>query len=296
MKWVRRILIGLLTVVVVLVAALWLTTFHPRAVRAEAITCQDDAPILQPGQVLEVMSWNVQYMAGKGYVFCYDLLDESGPDERPSPASIAATSTRSPASSTMTRPTLSSSRKSTTALRGPTVRTSWPACWTCSPATTPVPRAPSTGKRWRPAPPHHRRGRHEAVDHLPLPDRRGTRHHLPIMPADPLTEQLRLRRAILEVRLPTEGNADLVLLNTHLDAFAQGTDTMQQQVAPRQRSRARPSAAETRGCSVAISTSCHRAPIRNLREVQRVYYEPDSELAVLTDIYPCVPRSRRRTA
>ncbi|MDR9450303.1 MAG: endonuclease/exonuclease/phosphatase family protein, partial [Acidimicrobiia bacterium] len=77
----RRILIGLLAVVVLLVAAVWLTTFHPRSVRTEAVDCPEDARTLRPGQSVEVMSWNVQYMAGKGYVFWYDLFDESGPDE-----------------------------------------------------------------------------------------------------------------------------------------------------------------------------------------------------------------------
>ena len=48
MKWVRRILIGLVGVVVVLAAAVWLTTFHPRAVRAEAVTCPTTTPACSP--------------------------------------------------------------------------------------------------------------------------------------------------------------------------------------------------------------------------------------------------------
>ena len=95
MRWVRRILIGVIVLVVVLVvvlaATIRLTTFHPPQVAAQDVTCAEDAPELHTGQAVKVMSWNVQYMAGKDYVFWYDLLDESGPDERPSPQAITAT-------------------------------------------------------------------------------------------------------------------------------------------------------------------------------------------------------------
>jgi endonuclease/exonuclease/phosphatase family metal-dependent hydrolase len=57
------------------------------------------------------------------------------------------------------------------------------------------------------------------------------RHQLALIPADPVSTQFGLKRAVLEARLPVEGGKDLVVLNTHLDAFAQGTDTMQRQVA-----------------------------------------------------------------
>jgi hypothetical protein len=65
-------------------AAIRLTTFHPPAVASEAVVCPADAPELTPGQAVKVLSWNIQYLAGKDYVFWYDLFDESGPDDRPS--------------------------------------------------------------------------------------------------------------------------------------------------------------------------------------------------------------------
>lgn len=51
------------------------------------------------------------------------------------------------------------------------------------------------------------------------------------MPGDPLSQQFNLKRAILEARLPVAGHGDFVALNTHLDAFAQGSVTMGRQVA-----------------------------------------------------------------
>ena len=58
-----------------------------------------------------------------------------------------------------------------------------------------------------------------------------TRYQLAQMPSDILTRQFDIRRAILETRLPVAGSSPLVVLNTHLDAFAQGSDTMERQVA-----------------------------------------------------------------
>ena len=40
---------------------------------------------------LKVMTWNVQYLAGKRYVFWYDLPGGDGPDTRPSSEDLATT-------------------------------------------------------------------------------------------------------------------------------------------------------------------------------------------------------------
>ena len=291
MKWVRRTLIGLLGLVVLLAAAVWLTTFHPRSVRTEAVTCPTTTPALQPGQSLEVMSWNVQYMAGKDYVFWYDLFDESGPDERPSPGSITATfdevvrviADESPDVILLQEVDDGASRtdgedqlERLLGLLGDDYACSasafyWKALF------VPHPRIMgsagmklSTISRYR-------------IDEA-------TRHQLPIMPSDPLTQQFNFRRAILEVRLPVEGGTDLVVLNTHLDAFAQGTDTMQQQVALTKGLIDDLGAA---GNPWVLGGDFNLLPpgqqFDSLPADQRVYYESDSELAVLTDTYPSVP-------
>ncbi len=291
MKWVRRILIGLLTLVVVLVAAVWLTTFHPRSERAEAITCPEGTPTLQPGQTLEVMSWNVQYMAGKGYVFWYDLFDESGPDERSSPEATTATfeevarviADESPDVVLLQEVDDGASRTDgedqLERLLG-----LLPDDYACS----------ASALYWKAVFVPHPRIMGSAGMKLSTISRyridEATRYQLPIMPSDPLTQQFNFRRAILEVRLPVEGGSDLAVLNTHLDAFAQGTDTMQQQVALAKGLLGDLTAA---GDPWVFGGDFNLLPpgpqFANLPADQRVYYEPDSELAVLTDIYPSVP-------
>ena len=290
-KWVRRILTGLLAVVVVLVAAVWLTTFHPRSVRAEAVTCPENAPSLQPGQSLEVMSWNVQYMAGKGYVFWYDLFDESGPDERPSPLAITATFEEVARVITEESPDVILLQEvddgaSRTDREDQLARLlgMLPDDYACS----------ASALYWKALFVPHPRIMGSAGMKLSTISRyridAATRHQLAIMPSDPLTRQFNFRRAILEVRIPVAGGAELVALNTHLDAFAQGTDTMQQQVALAKGllddlSRA--------GNPWVIGGDFNLLPpgpqYENLPPDQRVYYAANSELAVLTDAYPSVP-------
>jgi len=67
------------------------TAFNPAAIQPERVFRNGSEPLLEPGQKVKIMSWNVQYMAGKNYMFFYDLLDGSGPDRRPSAEDITST-------------------------------------------------------------------------------------------------------------------------------------------------------------------------------------------------------------
>ncbi len=64
-------------------------SWHPDNKKALAVSCTAQAPVLVAGQPLKAMTWNVQYLAGKRYVFWYDMADGSGKDERPTPEDMA---------------------------------------------------------------------------------------------------------------------------------------------------------------------------------------------------------------
>ncbi|QRY81288.1 endonuclease/exonuclease/phosphatase family protein [Pseudomonas sp. PDNC002] len=86
----RRILFLLFIVLLLAVtAAAWLLAWHPAEREPVAAQCRVPAPQLQPGQALKVMTWNVQYLAGKRYIFWDDLPDTTGPDDSPSAEDIA---------------------------------------------------------------------------------------------------------------------------------------------------------------------------------------------------------------
>src|SRR5262245_28371903 len=85
----RFALLSLSVLAAGLVALIYALTWHPAAREATPAACLAEAPQLQPGQALKVMTWNLQYLAGKRYVFYDDLPDGEGPDERPTPEDLA---------------------------------------------------------------------------------------------------------------------------------------------------------------------------------------------------------------
>ena len=92
---IKRILLWVIgsvgAIIILFLVLVWFTTYHPDEMQQESVTCSKQAPVLKPGQSLKVLSWNVQYMAGKNYFFYYDALDTPGPDERPSAEDVGAT-------------------------------------------------------------------------------------------------------------------------------------------------------------------------------------------------------------
>jgi len=67
----------------------YLTTFHPDAIEDEAIISSAVAPKLRPGQQLKILSWNLQFLAGRprpGNNFFFD----GGSDPWPSLQTVMA--------------------------------------------------------------------------------------------------------------------------------------------------------------------------------------------------------------
>ena len=86
----RLTLFGLLLAALLLIVIQQMT-WRPAARESAQTSCNPEvaAKSLVPGQALKVMTWNIQYLAGKRYVFWYDMADGSGPDERPTPEDLA---------------------------------------------------------------------------------------------------------------------------------------------------------------------------------------------------------------
>lgn len=80
-RLLRYTLLGLLMVVGLAGVMIYNLTWRPEAREVLPVSCSTRAPTLTPGQALKVMTWNVQYLAGKRYVFWNDLAN--GTDESP---------------------------------------------------------------------------------------------------------------------------------------------------------------------------------------------------------------------
>ncbi len=291
MTWPRRILAAMVALLLVLAVTIRLTTFHPPAIATQDVACADDTPSLEPGQDLTVMTWNIQYLAGKDYVFFYDLLDGSGPDTRPEPAAIARTLDEVVRVLEDVDPDVvllqevdDGAKRTDGADQLQLILDELATTYACH----------ASALYWRAAFVPHPSILGSVGMKLSTISRfqidEATRYDLARIPSDPLTRQFDLRRAILETRLPVAGGQDVVVLNTHFDAFAQGADTMQQQVAQaKELVDGLTRADEPWILGGDLNLLPPGRQYDDLGPVQRSYYSPQSELSVLTDAYPAVP-------
>ena len=56
MVWILH---GLGLMLGLLIVLIWAITFHPADTQAEKVVCSENAPWLQPGQTLKVLTYNV---------------------------------------------------------------------------------------------------------------------------------------------------------------------------------------------------------------------------------------------
>jgi len=290
-KWVVRILGALVILLVLLFAAVWLTTFHPAAIQDEPVDCTQAAPTLMPGQSLKLMAWNVQFMAGKNYVFFSDLPAGYAPDERPSPEDITKTLGEVARVIRAENPDVVLLQE----VDDGAARTDYEdQLARLLPLLPPEYVCHTTAFYWKAAYVPHPRI-HGAVGlKLAILSKfriaSALRHQLPLMPNDPLSQQFSLKRAILEAHLPVEGGRDFVALDTHLDAFAQGNDTMARQVAQVDALLAQLTEA---GNAWIIGGDFNLLPSAEARGAliasHQGFYNPQSEIAPLYAHYQAVP-------
>ncbi len=68
-----KLTVALILVPIIAVGVLWARSYSPSDIEAASISCSPDAPEWPASTSLKVMSYNVQYMASKNYVFFYDI-------------------------------------------------------------------------------------------------------------------------------------------------------------------------------------------------------------------------------
>lgn len=288
-RWLKRLLVLVVVLALVLTGLVYWLTYHPKDVQAAPVRCAKNAPVLKAGQPVRVMSWNVQYLAGDGYVFYYDLPDGDGPDERPSKASIAKTlddvvrviREEDPDVVQLQEIDRGSDRTDNADQLALVQQKLGASLYPCTASAY-----------------YHK------VKFLPLPQIWGkvgmslgvlsktkiesaTRYQLPHICGDPATVAFNFDRAVLGVKLPTSSGKALTTMVTHLDAFAQGCDTMQRQVEGVEKILEKtPSPWLISGDFNLLATDKARAA---LQPVQRTYFAPHTELTPLLDAYESFP-------
>ena len=225
-----RLLFSLSFLLTIVFAVVWFSTFHPAAIQQEPIHCDPNAPTLSAGQSIKLYNQNVQFMAGKNYVFFYDLPNSSGPDERPLSADITKTLQRLAALIKQQDPDIillqevdDGAKRTDNSDQLAQLLSLLPNEYACH----------ASSFYWK-------------SDYVPHPRIMGavgtklsiiskykissaTRFQLSLIPQDPINQLFNFKRTLLDVRLPVDGANDLAILNTHLSAFSKGTNTLELQ-------------------------------------------------------------------
>ena len=228
---IKNIFLIVLIIFTLFISAFYLSTFHPKKIQSEKVFCENNTPVLSKNQKLKILSWNVQYMAGKNYVFFYDMPDNKGPDIRPSSKDIEITINEVARIINNENPDIilfqeidKGSKRTDYEDQLKIILSLISKDYKCHTSTF----------------------YHKAF-FIPHPDFMGSiglklaiiskykinkaiRYQLPIMPNNFIVKQFYLKRAVLETYMPVNNGKDFIIMNTHLDAFDQGTDTMEKQV------------------------------------------------------------------
>jgi endonuclease/exonuclease/phosphatase family metal-dependent hydrolase len=281
----------LVVLLAVVVGALWLGAYRPGPRLAMPVITDPAAPRLAPGQRLKLLSWNIQYLAGKGYVFWYDELDGSGPDTRPAPDAVIRTADQVARLIREEKPDLvllqevdEGARRTGQLDQTKLLLDRLGDAYPCRAETF----------YWKAAfvPDSHLMGsvgmKLVVLSRYQLAT--AVRHALPL-PHWPWYERpFQIQRALLEVRLPLTDGRELAILNTHLCAFAQGDDTMARQV---RFLRDLCRTLDREGVPWLLGGDFNLLPGRtqfdDLPPAEQAYYFYDTELAELLDLYRSVP-------
>ncbi len=271
-------------------AFVWLANYHPAEIEPEEVICPANAPVLQPGQKIKVLNWNLQYMSGKNYVFYYDKLDGSGQDERPSAKDIKITISEVARIIQDEKPDIILLQE----LDENSKRTDYDdqlqlllkqispkyKCYTDSfyhkSAFVPHPRIMgSVGMKMA------------TISKYKISA--AARHQLAFIPSNFIMQQFNLKRAILHATLPIQGSKDLIVMNTHLDAFSQGTNTMEMQI---KESKEMMLAARKNGNPWLYGGDFNLLPpgaYQRMPQDEKAYYKPETELKELYGVFQVIP-------
>lgn len=222
------VIIGILVVLFVsFVSWVWLSTFHPGQVQSATVTGTQNAPSLTAKDELKLLNWNVQFMAGKDYYFYY----EGGSDTRPKSKDIARTTEevarviKSEDPDIILLQELDDGAKRTDhedQLENLLELIPDEYCYHTSAfywkaSFSPHPKIlGSVGMKL------------SVISKYKIDD--ATRYQLALKPDNWFVRQFDLKRAVLEVRFPRKGGRDLVVFNTHLTAFAFGSNVRSRQI------------------------------------------------------------------
>lgn len=286
----RFALLSLPVLAVGLLALTYALTWHPAARAPAALACQGEAPQLQPGQALKVMTWNLQYLAGKRYVFYYDLPDGEGPDERPTAEDLAYSLDEVVRVIREEQPDIVNLQELHEGARATDYQDQLALLQERLADVYPC---ASQAFYWKAAfvPDPHILGsvglKLATLSRFHIES--AERLQLPLEANDPLSRQFDKKRALLVSYLPIRDGGRLAAVNTHLDALDDAPETLRRQVAM---TRGLLDQLQRQGLPWVLAGDFNQLPpgqYERLSDLQRSRYPRDSELKALWSRYPMIP-------
>lgn len=287
-RLLRYTLLLAVLALVLIGALIFSLTWRPDARETLPVSCTGTPPTLVPGQALKVMTWNVQYLAGKRYVFWNDLAQ--GNDEAPTQEDMAfsldevARVIRDEQPDVVLLQELDDGAKASDyqdqlKLLQERVADLYP----CSASAFDwkaefVPDAHVFGSVGRQLATLSR----YRIEHA-------ERLQLPVASANFISRQFQPKDALLATKLPLSDGGQLTVFNTHLERARQPDDTLQAQVSAVAKVLDK---YESQGLPWLIGGDFNLLPLgqyRRLSAEQRTPYSADSELHLLWDKYPMIP-------
>lgn len=236
--------IGLSVILILFVAfiifTLW-STWPPSDSPPVAVTCDgienpDSGPpeYLQPNRPIKILNWNIQFLAGKGYTFFFDVLEGNGKDTQPTRRSIETTLKEVSRFIKEEDPDfvflqeVDDNAKRTyheDQIHRLLNEGGLAAAYPCR----------ASAYYWKAKfIPHPKIFGSAGMRLVILSKYRletAQRITLPLIPGNWFMQQFNLKRVILDVSIRRKNKQSLHLITTHFEAFAQGTELMAQQVA-----------------------------------------------------------------
>ena len=222
------IIAGVLIVLfVAFVGWVWFSTFHPDQAQSAPVTINQDAPLISANKKVKLLNWNVQFMAGKGYYFYY----EGGSDTRPTSEDITQTTEEVAKIIRAENPDIILLQEIDDGAKRTDHQDQLKQLLNLLPDEY---SSHSSAFYWKASFSPHPKILGSVGMKLSVISRykieSATRYQLALKPDNWFVRQFDLKRAVLEVRLPRKEGKDLIVLNTHLTAFAFGSDVRSRQV------------------------------------------------------------------
>lgn len=218
-----------LCVLVILYGLSYVLTFHPVLEQEEDIICAKDLPVLQAGQRVKILCWNIQYLAGKNYVFWYDAPD--GKNSSVKEEDVLKTFDQVINVIQKEKPDIilfqeihQNAKRTSYIDQEKMLAEKLDDLYGCRSSSYYLKNVFI---------PHPKIMGSESIKLLTFSKFKMTkavRHRLPLIKKPWPVSAFNFKRALFEVRLPVKNSGNFAVINTHLDAFAQGSTTMEEQV------------------------------------------------------------------